>query len=95
MSKLLSSEEFIALEQKQLILIDMRSTQDFCAGFIQRSVHIPFHDFFTEFLDVLIEGNNPFVLLAEKETMEKILYKTNRIGLGPRIITVGVNVLER
>lgn len=79
--KKLSKEEFKAVMDKGVKVIDTRMKADFAAGFIPGTINIQGNNAFATWMGWFINYDEPFVLIAEKSKHDDLVRKLMRIGM--------------
>ncbi|PHN03700.1 MBL fold metallo-hydrolase [Flavilitoribacter nigricans] len=79
--KELSKEEFQAAMDQGVKVIDTRKKGDFAAGYIPGTLNIQNNNSFPTWMGWLVAYDEPFILIAEPEELDKLVRMLMRIGL--------------
>lgn len=79
--KKLKKEEFQAAKTKGIKVIDTRQKRDFAAGYIPGTLNIQNNNAFPTWMGWFVNYDEPFILIAEDEEMDKLVRMLMRIGL--------------
>jgi hydroxyacylglutathione hydrolase len=77
----LSKEEFRRAMTEGIKVIDTRKKLDFAAGYIPGTLNIQNNNSFATWMGWLVSYDEPFILIAEDEEMDKLVRMLMRIGL--------------
>ena len=79
--KRLNKEAFRAAMSKGIKVIDTRNKLDFAAGYIPGTLNIQNNNAFPTWMGWFVSYDEPFILIAEDEEMDKLVRMLMRIGL--------------
>jgi len=79
--KRLSKKEFQAAMTKGIKVIDTRNKLDFAAGYIPGTLNIQNNNSFPTWMGWFVSYDEPFILIAEDEKLDKLVRMLMRIGL--------------
>ncbi|MEK6511171.1 MBL fold metallo-hydrolase [Myroides odoratimimus] len=77
----LNKEEFINARNHGVTIVDARKIEKVATGHIPGSLHIEGNTFFSTFMGWLLDYQNQFIVITEKEDKEELTRKLMRIGL--------------
>jgi rhodanese-related sulfurtransferase len=76
----LEAEEFLARRAAGAVVVDARPVQDFVAGHVRGSLHVPADGRFAEWAGMLIRPGTDILVVAPQDREEEIVTRLARIG---------------
>ena len=83
-----TSPDMALTEPERTYVVDLRDADEYAAGHIPNSVNIALRGRLETWAGIMVPWGSRMVLLGTREDLEEALFRLNRIGYSPEIITM-------